>query len=198
MMSFVLAATDIIVVTTPEPTAITDAYGLLKIIHQRAGHAKVRLVVNMAKSPAEAETVAERLNSVLREFVRWEVEYADIFSPSRKWFGLLPHSSPYCCLFHLPWPVGPLSGSPGCWRVKKAPANPWDLGASLPEYLGFCTFREGMICSSYLINLWSYIWTVPEVLRSTAQGWKMFTMISLLWVPLWSGVLWCPSASGQK
>lgn len=76
VISFVLAATDIIVVTTPEPTAITDAYGLLKIIHQRAGHAKVRLVVNMAKSPAEAETVAERLNSVLREFVRWEVEYA--------------------------------------------------------------------------------------------------------------------------
>ncbi|HPT84289.1 MAG TPA: MinD/ParA family protein, partial [Limnochordia bacterium] len=76
VISFVLAATDIVVVTTPEPTAITDAYGLLKIIHQRAPHAKVRLVVNMAKSPAEAEMVAERLNSVLREFVHWEVDYA--------------------------------------------------------------------------------------------------------------------------
>lgn len=73
--SFVLAATDILVVTTPEPTAITDAYGLLKIIHQRAPQASVRLVVNMAKSPGEADMVADRLNSVLREFVQWEVDY---------------------------------------------------------------------------------------------------------------------------
>ena len=75
VISFVLAATDVLVVTTPEPTAITDAYGLLKIVHQRAPQAKAKLVVNMAKSPAEAEMVAERLNSVLREFVQWEVDY---------------------------------------------------------------------------------------------------------------------------
>jgi len=35
----------------------------------------VRLVVNMAKSPGEADMVADRLNSVLREFVQWEVDY---------------------------------------------------------------------------------------------------------------------------
>lgn len=76
VLSFVLAATDILVVTTPEPTALTDAYGLLKVIHQRSPETEVRLVVNMAKNPTEAERVAEKLNSVLREFVGWEVEYA--------------------------------------------------------------------------------------------------------------------------
>lgn len=75
VLSFVLAATEVLVVATPEPTAITDAYGLLKVIHQRSSNAKVRLVVNMAKSPNEAEMVAEKLNSVLREYVGWEVEY---------------------------------------------------------------------------------------------------------------------------
>lgn len=75
VLSFVLAATEILVVTTPEPTAITDAYGLLKVIHQRSPHAKVHLVVNMAKSPNEAEAVADKLNSVLLEYVKWEVDY---------------------------------------------------------------------------------------------------------------------------
>ncbi len=76
VLSFVLAATEVLVVTTPEPTAITDAYGLLKVIHQRNAHTKVRLVVNMAKSVNEAEMVADKLNSVLREYVGWEVDYA--------------------------------------------------------------------------------------------------------------------------
>ena len=75
VLSFVLAATEVLVVTTPEPTAITDAYGLLKIVHQQSPDAKVRLIVNMAKNPNEAEAVADKLNSVLREYVEWEVEY---------------------------------------------------------------------------------------------------------------------------
>lgn len=75
VLSFVLAASEILVVATPEPTALTDAYGLLKVIHQRSPHSKVRLVVNMAKNPTEAENVANKINSVLREYVKWEVEY---------------------------------------------------------------------------------------------------------------------------
>lgn len=75
VLSFVLATTEVLVVTTPEPTAITDAYGLIKVIHQRNSQTQVRLIVNMARSPNEAEMVAEKLNSVLREYVQWEVEY---------------------------------------------------------------------------------------------------------------------------
>lgn len=75
VLSFVLAATEVLVVTTPEPTAITDAYGLLKVIRKQRPDAKVRLVVNMAKSPNEAQLVADKLNSVLLEYVQWEVEY---------------------------------------------------------------------------------------------------------------------------
>lgn len=75
VISFVLASTEILVVTTPEPTAITDAYGLLKVLRQRSPKAHVRLIVNMARSPNEAENVAEKLNSVLREYVQWEVDY---------------------------------------------------------------------------------------------------------------------------
>lgn len=76
VLSFVLATHEILVVTTPEPTAVTDVYGLLKVLHQHKPEAKVRLVVNMVKNPNEAEMVAEKLNAVLKEFVQWEIDYA--------------------------------------------------------------------------------------------------------------------------
>lgn len=75
VLSFVLAATEILVITTPEPTAITDAYGLLKVINKESPESRVRLVVNMAKNSSEAGLVASKLNSVLREYVDWEVDY---------------------------------------------------------------------------------------------------------------------------
>lgn len=75
VLSFALAASEVLVVTTPEPTAITDAYGLIKVIYQRNPKTQIRLVVNMARSPGEAEAVVEKLNSVLREYVRREVDY---------------------------------------------------------------------------------------------------------------------------
>ncbi|HHY16078.1 MAG TPA: MinD/ParA family protein [Firmicutes bacterium] len=75
VLSFALATSEVLMVTTPEPTAITDAYGLIKVIYQRNPKAHIRLVVNMARNPGEAEAVAEKLNSVLREYVQREVEY---------------------------------------------------------------------------------------------------------------------------
>lgn len=75
VLSFVLSTNEVLMVTTPEPTAITDAYGLIKVIHQRNRGARIHLIVNMARSPREAETAAEKLNSVLQRYVQREVEY---------------------------------------------------------------------------------------------------------------------------
>lgn len=75
VLSFVLATTEVIVVTTPEPTAITDAYGIIKVIYQKNPHSQINLVVNMAHSPGEAEKAANKLNSVLQQFVNKQVTY---------------------------------------------------------------------------------------------------------------------------
>ncbi|HHY37275.1 MAG TPA: MinD/ParA family protein [Firmicutes bacterium] len=73
VLGFVLAATDIIVVTTPEPTAITDAYALLKVIASKNREAVVRLVVNRAVNAQEARQVVRKLRFVAREFLSLEL-----------------------------------------------------------------------------------------------------------------------------
>ncbi len=63
-----LAAQELLLVTTPEPTALTDAYGLLKAFAQQAPQRRVNVIVNMVNSPAEVEA-GERLCAVARRFL---------------------------------------------------------------------------------------------------------------------------------
>lgn len=75
VISFVTAAQESVVVTTPEPTAVTDAYGLVKTVALHNHGAVVRVVVNMAESQAEGEMVFERLQTVARRFLGVELQY---------------------------------------------------------------------------------------------------------------------------
>lgn len=75
VLAFAAAAGRIVVVTTPEPTAMTDGYGLIKALAGRAD-APVELIVNMVRSEAEADSVHERMNRVSRAFLNRPVEFA--------------------------------------------------------------------------------------------------------------------------
>ena len=76
VMSFLNAAEEILVVTTPEPTAITDAYATIKVVTGENPEAKIRLIVNMAQSAEEAQAVANRLNRIALQFLRVGLDYA--------------------------------------------------------------------------------------------------------------------------
>jgi flagellar biosynthesis protein FlhG len=68
--NFIRAASDTIVVTTPDPTAIADAYALIKSIKaSMPDMGQLKLVVNCAVSDAEATEVYEKLNGVSARFL---------------------------------------------------------------------------------------------------------------------------------
>ena len=77
VLAFVAAADDAIIVTTPEPTAITDAYGIIKIIATEIENLNIglKLVVNRVKTVTEGRRVAERLISISGQFLNLKVEY---------------------------------------------------------------------------------------------------------------------------
>ncbi len=74
VLSFVLAADEVIVVTTPEPTAITDAYGIIKSIASQAPEKTIKLVVNRVQSVAEGRRVAQRVINIAGQFLNVKVE----------------------------------------------------------------------------------------------------------------------------
>lgn len=59
----------VLLVTTPDVTALTDAYAFLKVLLARHADAHVAFVVNRTTSPAEAGAVAERFVAVARKFL---------------------------------------------------------------------------------------------------------------------------------
>lgn len=76
IISFALAADTTVLLTSPEPTSIRDAYGVLKSLTVGAGgDVDVRLLVNMAMSDDEAEAVAERIQMAANQFLGLSVPY---------------------------------------------------------------------------------------------------------------------------
>jgi flagellar biosynthesis protein FlhG len=74
VLSFTRAADHVLVVTTPEPTAITDAYAVVKVLSRNGGMSgggerRVSLLVNQVLSDAEGRLVYERIARVARQFL---------------------------------------------------------------------------------------------------------------------------------
>jgi len=75
VLGFACAAGTVLVVTTPEPTAITDGYGMIKSLVRQAPEVTVQVVVNMVASEAEGRQVFERINRVSQTFLNRSLEY---------------------------------------------------------------------------------------------------------------------------
>ena len=77
VLAFVAAADDALIVTTPEPTAITDAYGIIKIIATEVDYLNLglKLIVNRVKSVTEGKRVAERVINIAGQFLNLKIDY---------------------------------------------------------------------------------------------------------------------------
>lgn len=71
VLTFGLAADLVVVVTTPEPTAMTDGYAMIKMLSQSSADRTIGLVVNQAASRGEARRVYERIAGVAARFLRF-------------------------------------------------------------------------------------------------------------------------------
>ncbi len=66
---FNLAVQERLVVLTPEPTSLTDAYALIKVLNMRHGVDKFRVLVNMAQDAREAKEIFTRLYMASEHFL---------------------------------------------------------------------------------------------------------------------------------
>jgi flagellar biosynthesis protein FlhG len=72
---FNLAAQVIIVVTTPEPTALSDAYALMKLLSTQYKEKRFKLIVNFVASENEALDVYHKLTLVSSRFIDISVDF---------------------------------------------------------------------------------------------------------------------------
>ncbi|WP_429843600.1 MinD/ParA family protein [Brevibacillus sp. FIR094] len=73
-MRFMLSSDEVILVTTPEPPAITDAYAVIKMLHARNPAVSIRLVINRASSEREGRMTADKLAMVSKRFLNMDIQ----------------------------------------------------------------------------------------------------------------------------
>lgn len=69
MLRLIYASNETLLVTTPEPTAVVDAYALIKIISEQGTGASIELIVNQVNSPAEAASVMDGIAHIAEKNV---------------------------------------------------------------------------------------------------------------------------------
>ena len=75
VIDYVLSSDEVIVVTNPEPTAISDAYRVIKVVSMHSPTMKIRLMVNNVKSRDQAIRVWEGMNAVVQSFINRSIDY---------------------------------------------------------------------------------------------------------------------------
>jgi len=75
VIHFLLSAHEVIVVSAPEPTAIVDAYAVIKIILAEEPAKLIHVLINSVQREAEAREVYTQINSVVNRFLNCNVAY---------------------------------------------------------------------------------------------------------------------------
>lgn len=114
VLQFVVAADEVFIVTTPEPTAITDAYGIIKIITTELTldrQMKLQLLVNRVNSGDEGKRIADRIINIAGQFLNYKIEYLGFIydDPAvsmsvirqKPFMDILPSSRPAVCIKHI-------------------------------------------------------------------------------------------------
>ncbi|MGF2615667.1 MinD/ParA family protein [Rossellomorea vietnamensis] len=82
-LEILMAVEDIFVVTTPEPTAVTDAYSMMKYINMKDSGKEFYLICNRAENEQEGTETLNRLKQAMAKFLNKEVFL----------FGVLPEDA---------------------------------------------------------------------------------------------------------
>ncbi len=75
VMNFMLAGNENIIIVTPEPTSIMDAYALIKTLLNKNPNADLNMVVNMVRNPKEAMEVYNAMKRIIIKFLGSNIHY---------------------------------------------------------------------------------------------------------------------------
>jgi len=81
VIDFTLAADEVLLVTTPEPSSVLDAYAMIKTIHQNDRFVPIRLVMNQVSGMNQARQVSHKIEQVAERFLGCSI----------KTVGYVPH-----------------------------------------------------------------------------------------------------------
>lgn len=99
VLGFVACCEELIVITTPEPTSLTDAYSLLKAINHFKIKSSAKVIVNRAFDTKEADITFGKFNNAVSNFLKMRLEYLGFISDDRKLIQAVRTQQPFVISF---------------------------------------------------------------------------------------------------
>lgn len=131
VLYFNLAVQERIVILTPEPTSLTDAYALIKVINQHHGIDKFRVLVNMAQDVKSAKEMFVRLHMACDQFLKGiSLDFIGSIPRDPNVRKAVINQKPFCLEF---------ADSPASVAVKEAAKTiqTWDIPVALDGSIKF-------------------------------------------------------------
>lgn len=79
VIEFVLSSPEVLLVITPEPTSITDAYSLLKAVNRKKEFDRngksIKVITNRVESNEEGQEIYDKVSIVVSKFLNIQLEY---------------------------------------------------------------------------------------------------------------------------
>ena len=110
VVNFIRASSEAIIVTTPEPTSVTDAYALVKTVMEEASEPPAfKIVVNRIDEENEGKEIYEKLHKVAARFLNVQLEYLGAIPYDRDLVRAVKRQTPVT----LAYPIAPCSRALG-------------------------------------------------------------------------------------
>ncbi|MEM1414930.1 MAG: P-loop NTPase [Myxococcota bacterium] len=74
-VAFAASADEVLLVVTPDPTSMRDAYAMAKVLHRRSGVDRVHIVANQVSSDREGSEMHQRIEGIVQRFLALELRY---------------------------------------------------------------------------------------------------------------------------
>ena len=79
VLEFLVSSEEVLLVTTPEPTSITDSYSLLKALNRHVGFSseltQVKIIANKVNKIEDGEALFHKLNMVVSKYLKIPITY---------------------------------------------------------------------------------------------------------------------------
>lgn len=99
ILSFISASEELIIITTPEPTSLTDAYSLTKATDHFKLKDSAKIIVNKAFSKEEGIETFNKFNKAVTKFLKMKVEYLGCILDDKKLVQSVRAQKPFVILY---------------------------------------------------------------------------------------------------
>ena len=99
VLSFIAASEELIIITTPEPTSLTDGYSLVKATDHYKLKTKAKIIVNKAFTKEEGQETYNKFDRAVRKFLKIDVEYLGCILEDRKLVQSVRQQKPFIILY---------------------------------------------------------------------------------------------------